>query len=118
VSARVGLGSRLLAVLAPNAIQIFAAIVLATGILLAAHTQTILPRLGVTDQAIEAQTGELHGRFDGVLRSPIASNVALMSFWAFVGLVAYLVCWAMYNVLIEARNQVTLTTERRSLASS
>jgi hypothetical protein len=110
MAARVSLGRKLAAVLVPTSVQVFAALVVAAGVLLAAHTQTLLPRLGITDQAIAYQQGNFHGQFDTLLRSPIASNAALMTFWALVGLVAYLVCWGLYNVMIEARNQVTLTT--------
>ena len=35
----------------------------------------------------------------------------MVTFWATVGLIAYLICWSTYNVLIEARNEVTLETK-------
>ena len=36
--------------------------------------------------------------------------IGTLLFWATVGLIAYLVCWALNNFLIEARNEVTLET--------
>jgi hypothetical protein len=75
-----------------------------------AQLQGILPRIGITPQAISASQVQFHDRFDVILRSPIAAQLALMTFWALVGLVAYLICWGVYNALIEARNEVTLST--------
>ena len=66
---------------------------------------------GIGDVALTATRAQLHDRFDSLLTSPIASTTALITFWASVGLVAYLISWSGYNLLIEARNEVTLNTE-------
>jgi hypothetical protein len=70
----------------------------------------MLEIVGVSDQAIRATSGQLHDRLAGVLTSSAASSAALITFWATVGLVAYLVCWGVFNLLVEARNELTLTT--------
>jgi hypothetical protein len=101
---------RLWATLVPTLAQALLAILISIAVLTIAHVGSILPQVGITAQAIEASSDKFHARFDTVLRSPIASNIALMTFWALVGLVAYLVCWGFYNVMIEARNEVTLKT--------
>jgi hypothetical protein len=103
-------GRRLWATIVPTLAQSLAAIFVALAFLTIAHLEAILPQVGITAQAIEASADKFHARFDAVLRSPIASNIALMTFWALVGLVAYLVCWGIYNAMIEARNEVTLNT--------
>jgi hypothetical protein len=74
------------------------------------QSQTILNSLGISHAALSVSGDQLHQRFDAVLRSSLASQVALMTFWATVGLIAYLICWGAYNVIIEARNEVTLNT--------
>jgi hypothetical protein len=101
---------RLWATIVPTLAQTLAAIFIAISVLTIAHIQAILPQVGITAEAIAASGDKFHARFDTVLRSPIASNIALMTFWALVGLVAYLVCWGVYNAMIEARNEVTLKT--------
>ncbi|MDF2461343.1 MAG: hypothetical protein K0S68_746 [Candidatus Saccharibacteria bacterium] len=101
---------RLWVTIVPTLAQTLAAIFIAISVLTIAHIQAILPQVGITAEAIAASGDKFHARFDTVLRSPIASNIALMTFWALVGLVAYLVCWGVYNAMIEARNEVTLKT--------
>ncbi len=59
---------------------------------------------------MKATRDQLQARFSALLASPVASQVALVSFWAVVGLIAYLIAWGGYNIIIEARNEVTLST--------
>ena len=101
---------RIMAVVVPTGPQAFAAIVLSAGIISIAQSSTFLERIGITSAAITASQDQFHARFDVILRSDIASHIALVTFWAVVGLLAYLVCWGAYNMLIEARNEVTLNT--------
>ena len=101
---------RLVDVIKPTPLQVLLAMVVAIVLLAGAQTKELLPRIGISSEAITVSSDKFHDRFDAVLRSPIASNMALMVFWAMVGLVAYLICWGCYNVLIEARNEVTLNT--------
>ena len=101
---------RLRAVVVPTGLQIFCSLLLSLIIIAFAQSHNLLERIGVTPVAISASENEFHARFDAILRSDIASHVALVTFWAIVGLVAYLICWGAYNVMIEARNEVTLNT--------
>jgi hypothetical protein len=101
---------RLRTVLVPTAGQALGSIFMSLLLLTLAQSQAVLTRLGITATALNATEAEFHQRFDAVLRSGAASQLALITFWAMVGLVAYLICWGVYNVLIEARNEITLTT--------
>jgi hypothetical protein len=75
------------------------------------QSQMILSRLGISPAAIQATHDQIVQRFGVILESQIASNIALVTFWATIGLVTYLMCWGVYNVIIEARNEVTLETQ-------
>lgn len=110
MSAQPSFSDRLLEVALPTSVQILACSFLSMLILTLTQTQSIIQRLGITDAQLSASSTQFHDRFDAVLRSNIASQTALITFWAAVGLVAYLICWGMYNLLIEARNEVTLNT--------
>jgi len=103
--------SRLVSVLVPTFAQSLGSIVVALLILVFIQLDQVLRVLGIGDVAISAARTQLHERFTGLLGSPIASTTALVTFWASVGLIAYLVCWGAYNIIIEARNEVTLNTE-------
>lgn len=103
-------GSRLHTVLVPTPLQAYATIVLAVLALLLAHTQAILSRIGITQVAITATNQQFHERFDTLLQSSVASDLTLLTFWAAVGLIAYIACWALYNMLIDVRNEVTIKT--------
>jgi hypothetical protein len=105
------LQSRLFTVLLPTTAQALGSIVIALLSLALVQGQALLRLTGIGDVAITATRTQLYDRFDSVLTSPIASTTALVTFWASVGLVAYLISWSGYNLLIEARNEVTLNTE-------
>ncbi len=111
MSAQPSILHRLVAVLTPTPTQALGSIVIALLLLAGSYSEQLLRLLGIGDVAITATRTQLHERFDVLLSSPVASALALVTFWASVGLVAYLVCWSGYNLLIEARNEVTLTTE-------
>jgi hypothetical protein len=102
---------KLLRILVPTKSQVFGSIILAIGILMFGLRQNLVARIGIPSATISATSAQLVANFDAVLRSGIAAQLALMTFWAIVGLVAYLVCWGAYNVFIEARNELTLTTD-------
>jgi hypothetical protein len=101
---------RLRSVLVPTSSQILAAVFISLVFLLASQFVPFLTKIGVTPTAIDVTQHQLWSRLEVILRSPVASHAALLAFWATVGLVAYLICWGAYNVLIEARNEVTLNT--------
>ncbi|HSX02922.1 MAG TPA: hypothetical protein VLI05_06465 [Candidatus Saccharimonadia bacterium] len=98
-------------VLRPTLAQALGAIFLALATLTLAQTQSIFARLGISQEAVTATHNQVLMRFGVILESSITANVALVTFWATVGLIAYLVCWGLYNVIIEARNEVTLETQ-------
>jgi ABC-type multidrug transport system fused ATPase/permease subunit len=110
MSAILTFGERLRRVVVPTRTQVLGSFFLALAILLLAQTQSLLKHIGITDQALDATSNQFHNRFDAILQSSIASNIALVTFWALVGLVAYIICWGLYNIIIQARNEVTLTT--------
>lgn len=116
MSARVSFISRFMAVALPTKTQGLVAVAAAIIILVASRAQQVLAYLGLANPglnnaALDASRIQLHDRFELVATSQIASNLALVTFWASVGLIAYLVCWSAYNVIIEARNEVTLETQ-------
>jgi len=110
MSAQLSFADRFLEVALPTSVQTLSCSFLSLLILALTQTQSIIQRLGITTSQLSASSAQFHARFDTVLRSNIASQAALITFWATVGLVAYLVCWGLYNLLIEARNEVTLNT--------
>lgn len=110
MSAPLTFKDRLLAVIVPTKGQAAWAIVCATAISVLGQTMPILSKLGVNENDVASVNAQFHDRFDVILKSGIASQLAVITFWAVVGLVAYLVCWGAYNALIEARNEVTLNT--------
>lgn len=101
---------RLLKVALPTLAQGLGSFFLALLLLFIAQSQAILDRLGITQAAIHSAGGQLHDRFELLLHSPVTANLALMTFWATIGLIAYIICWGGYNILIEARNELTLNT--------
>lgn len=110
MSAPVSFIDRLLRIIVPTTTQVLGSIFLSLVILVGTQGTAVLLRIGITPQAISASENQFHDQFASILRSPIASRLALMTFWALVGLIAYLICWGAYNIIIEARNEVTLNT--------
>jgi hypothetical protein len=102
---------RLIAVLVPTKAQILGSLAASMFLLAAVQSGQLLRLVGISDFAISATRSQLHERFAGLLASPIASSAALVTFWASIGLIAYLICWGAYNVIIEARNEVTIQTQ-------
>ncbi len=107
----VGIGRRFLRELVPTPAQGLGSVFIAMCVLVAVQAQQIFSRLGISDQAITATRDQLTTRFSVILQSNITANLALVTFWAAVGLVAYLICWGIYNLLVEARNEVTIETQ-------
>ena len=101
---------RFRAVVIPTASQALSSAFLALLILSLAQSRSLLQRVGINPDTLSLGSSQFQVQFDNVLRSSLASQAALIAFWATVGLVAYLVCWGIYNLLIEARNKITLTT--------
>jgi hypothetical protein len=106
-----GLLARLGREVIPTTTQTLGAIFLGLGVLVVIQSQDILARFGISDDAIMSTRHQLSDRFNVILQSDIASSVALVSFWAAVGLVAYLVCWGGYNIFVEARNEAIIETQ-------
>lgn len=110
MSATLSFKDRLLAILVPTAGQAIWAVIFSLAIVVTSQSRVILANIGVSSGALHSVSDQFHARFDGILRSEITSQLAVITFWAVVGLVAYLLCWGAYNVLVEARNEVTLNT--------
>lgn len=104
-------GRRLADLLIPTPGQTLVSIVIALVLLLGTYAQQLLVLVGIDAVTLKIASSALHGRFEAILSSQISSTLAVVTFWAGVGLIAYLICWSAYNVLIRARNEITLTTE-------
>jgi hypothetical protein len=102
---------RLSSQLIPTATQVFGTVALSVLIIGASQSRQILTALNITNGSIDGLSKQLHSHLDVILRSAIVSHFALIVFWAIVGLIAYLICWGVYNVFVEARNEVTLSTD-------
>jgi hypothetical protein len=101
---------RLLGIIRPTTAQVLGSLTLALVLLISVQSHQLLSRIGITQQVIKSSGGAINLHLDAFLRSSVTAQIALVTFWAIVGLVAYLICWGTYNVFIEARNEVTLNT--------
>jgi hypothetical protein len=110
VSAQLSFLSRLREVLIPTLSQVLGCYFLSLILLASAQSHALIQRLGVTQAGLVVAGNQFDVSFNTILRSPITGQAALVAFWAITGLVAYLVCWGAYNLIIEARNEVTLST--------
>lgn len=97
-------------VLTPTMGQAVISLVLSAVWLVLTHAVGILLLIGAPAAVLGAAQLVATGQLKDVVSLPIVSNVALITFWATIGLVVYLLSWAAFNVLIQARNEVTLTT--------
>ncbi len=104
------LGERFVNTVIPTRVQVLGALLLSLVILVAAQSHALLVGLGLPSDIVSAGQTQFSSRFDNVLNSTFVAQFALITFWAVVGLVTYLVCWGAYNIFIEARNEVTLKT--------
>jgi hypothetical protein len=95
----------------PTSLQVLASVSMALSALIVAHSQSLLALLSIGPAAIDHTRQELLTRFNAFLTSGVTSNLALITFWAAIGLVVYLVCWGGYNTFVTARNQVALQTQ-------
>jgi hypothetical protein len=111
MSVRLSFTSRLLEVVVPTPWQVIVSFVIAVALLVVAEIHTIIRHLGVSQASLNASGTQFHISFDSLVSSPVIAQAALVTFWAIVGLFAYLICWGVYNVFVEARNEVTLNTE-------
>jgi|GEM_PF-1207352 len=104
------LAERFRNVIIPTRSQVLGSCTVALIILVPTQSRALLSRLGLPPAIVAASQTKFHTSFDTILNAPVVSQFALITFWAAVGLVTYLICWGAYNVLIEARNEVTLKT--------
>jgi hypothetical protein len=111
MSTRLSFTARLYEVLIPTPVQVVGALLISVILLVIIQTHIILMHLGLPVATLTASQGQFNSRFNALISSPVTAQAALVTFWAIVGLVAYLVCWGVYNVFVEARNEVTLSTE-------
>jgi hypothetical protein len=97
--------------LIPSPVQTFIAISVGFVIVVAANIREIYALFGIDSTALNAVLDQYQHRTSGVLTTQLANQAALITFWAVVGVVAYLICWSFYNFMVEARNEVTLKTQ-------
>ncbi|GAC1369224.1 MAG: hypothetical protein NVSMB39_0780 [Candidatus Saccharimonadales bacterium] len=105
------LSQRLAQVLIPTRFQTAVALVLAIVIVVADNLTQAVNLTGVDSATVKAFTDQYHMHSTGILATKLAGSAALITFWAAVGMIAYLICWSSYNLMIEARNEVTLKTQ-------
>jgi hypothetical protein len=108
---QLSLPARLAKVLIPTKGQAFLTIFLAFAALVAMNIRQAYELFGINHATLDTTLEQFHDQYSTILNSQLASSTALVTFWASVGLIAYLICWSAYNVLIEARNEVTLETQ-------
>ncbi len=94
--------------LVPSVGQALLAVAAATILVVAGRSASILRTFGVTPEGVAAAGQPLRQQFDLILGSVFANNLILIIFWASVGVIVYLVCWAIYGAYISARNEVTI----------
>ena len=105
------LSQNISALIKPTAGQALSFFGLALAIVLAANVRQIYALAGIEPTALNAALDQFHGQTSGILTTQAASTTALVTFWAVIGMIAYLICWSAYNFMIEARNEVTLKTQ-------
>ena len=105
------LGTHLRAVVTPTAGQVLSSIFLAIIILVVNSGSQTLQAIGINNVALNAARSQFHQHFDSILASPVVAKATLITFWAAIGLIAYLLCWTGYNLWVDARNEVTLETQ-------
>jgi len=97
-------------VLRPTLAQTLGAIFLSLCVLVGVQSQSIFSRLSASNTVLASTRTVFADRFNTVLQSSILGQVALVAFWAAIGLVVYLVCWGAYNAYVSLRNEVVLET--------
>ena len=105
------LSHKIIDLIKPTAAQTFSFIGLALVIVLAANIRQIYALAGIEATALNAALDQFQAQTSGILTSQFASTATLVTFWAIIGMIAYLICWSAYNFMIEARNEVTLKTQ-------
>lgn len=110
MSAELTFRERFLAIVVPTGGQVVWVLLASLVVVILTQSRSLLESLGVNSGVLRTVSEQFHSHFDGILRSEFASQIAVITFWAVVGLIAYLICWGAYNLLVEARNEVTLNT--------
>lgn len=105
------MSERLAKILIPTRAQAVVSLVLAAIIVLVNNLSDAVKLTGWDSVSVNAFVDQYHVSSSGVLSTHVASTAALVTFWATVGMIAYLICWSAYNLMIEARNEVTLKTQ-------
>ena len=108
---RQSLFRRFARVVLPTKLQAIISLLLGAGIVAATHIRRFLILIGADDATLKAAGTQVHDRFSSLLVSPGAAILTLITFWATIGLLAYLASWSVLNLVIQARNQLTLGTK-------
>ncbi len=104
------LGRALWRVIVPTPMQAAAVLALAFWLLVLAKVPAIMARFGITAEGIDTTRASFINALNSILGPSLPANIALVVFWAGVGLVVYLICWWSYNLMIGMRNRVTIET--------
>lgn len=104
-------GRKIASVLIPTWPQALSALLLALVIVIIVNVRQIFVLCGIPLDALNTVIDQYNQYTAGYLTTKLASTAALVTFWAMIGMGAYLICWSAYNLMIEARNEVTLTTQ-------
>lgn len=99
---------RLVRQIVPSVGQSLLMLVIGLVVILVSQSDSILRHVGISQAGISTTQTGVSDQFHNVLVSAFAANLALIVFWSTIGLVAYLVCWGVYNIILELRNEVTL----------
>lgn len=111
MTSRTSIGRKIISVLTPTLGQTLFAVLIALVIVIAVNIHQVFILSGIDRGALDTVLGQYNQHTSGFLTTKAAGSAALITFWAMIGMAAYLICWCAYNLMIEARNEVTLTTQ-------
>ena len=118
MGARVSLAGRLWREVTPTGSQTLIALAAATALVLAGRSDTVLRAIGVTPDGVRHGGEIFRNQFQVLLDSPVLANLVLITFWATIGMVAYLACWAVYAAWVEARNDVVISHDYANVGAN
>ncbi len=108
MSAKIPLFNRFGRELVPTMGQVLLVVAASAALIVAGRSAVILRVFGITTDGVNAAGATFQEKFHFVLNSPIVGSIVLIMFWAAVGMIVYLVCWSLYGVYIQARNEVAI----------
>lgn len=99
-------------ILIPTLGQTVASVLISIIILVIIYRELILNKIfGDSAELINFARDSYTARLATLNNNVILNKLAIGLFWSVLGLVAYTLLWAAFNVIIEARNEVVVGTE-------